>query len=324
MAYTWRRRDATPAAARNTECPRATAERCGSRFTGRRRATSRRSGPTRPARPETPEARHTMSWEFVKVERRGRVAIVRLDRGDGMNPLSLQALRELTEAAQSFAADLETTAIVLTGAGRGFSAGRDLRDPQMSERLGRPMIGRRHLSGAGARLCRAWEELEQFTIAAIEGFAIGGGLALALALDLRVVGAGAHFRAPEIGLGLSMSWGSIPRLINLVGPARAKQILILAQDRVPAADALAWGLAQEVVPDGQALDRAVALAEKAAAMPPVTVRMTKQTVNAIANASSAALIHMDTDQLMLTETTKDFAEGVAAFKERRKADFTGG
>lgn len=264
-----------------------------------------------------------MSWEFVKIERRGRVAVVRLDRGDGMNPLSLQALRELTEAAQSFTTDLETTAIVLTGVGKGFSAGRDLRDPQMAERVSRPMIERRHLSGAGARLCRAWEDLEQFTIAAIEGFAIGGGLALAVALDFRVMGAGAHFRAPEIGLGLSMSWGSIPRLINLVGPARAKQMLILAQQRVSAQDAAAWGLAQEVVPDGTALGRALEIAEQAAAMPPVAVRMTKQTVNAIANASSAALIHMDTDQLMLTETTNDFAEGVAAFKERRKAEFTG-
>lgn len=265
-----------------------------------------------------------MSWEFVKVERRGRVAIVRLDRGDGMNPLSLQALRELTEAAHAFSTDLETTAIVLTGAGKGFSAGRDLRDPQMDERVSKPMIERRHLSGAGARLCRAWEELEQFTIAAVEGFAIGGGLALAAALDFRVMGEGAHFRAPEIGLGISMSWGSIPRLINLVGPARTKQILILAQERISARDALNWGLVQDVVPDGTALDHAVAIAEKAAAMPPVTVRMTKQTVNAIANASAAAHIHMDTDQLMLTETTRDFAEGVAAFKERRKPNFTGG
>lgn len=265
-----------------------------------------------------------MSWEFVTVERRGRVAVVRLDRGGGMNPLSLQALRELTEVAQAFSTDLETTAIVLTGVGRGFSAGRDLRDPLMDERVRLPMIERRHMSGAGARLCRAWEELEQFTIAAIEGFAIGGGLALAVALDFRVMGQGAHFRAPEIGLGISMSWGSIPRLINLVGPARAKQMLILAQDRVSAADAQAWGLVQDVVPDGQALERALEIAEKAAAMPPVTVRMTKQTVNAVTNGGAAAVIHMDTDQLMLTETTRDFAEGVAAFKERRKPDFTGG
>ncbi|MFN4089580.1 MAG: enoyl-CoA hydratase/isomerase family protein [Alphaproteobacteria bacterium] len=265
-----------------------------------------------------------MGGEFVKVERRGRVAVVTLDRGDGMNPLSLQTLEELTEVARSFAADLETTAIVLTGAGRGFSAGRDLRDPRMDERVRLPMIERRHLSGAGARLCRAWEDVEQFTIAAIEGFAIGGGLALALALDFRVMGRGAHFRAPEIALGLSMSWGSIPRLIRLVGPARAKQMLILAQDRVGADDARSWGLVQDVVPDGEALAHALAVAERVAAMPPVTVRMTKQTVNAVVDGGAAALVHMDTDQLMLTETTADFAEGVAAFKERRTPRFTGG
>ena len=261
--------------------------------------------------------------EFVSVERLGRVAIVRFDRGDGLNPLSAQLVAELTETARSFEADLETTAIVLTGAGRGFSAGRDLRDPAIRERAARPMLERRRLAGGGARLCRAWEELEQFTIAAIEGFAIGGGLALAVACDFRVMAEGAHFRAPEIGLGLSMSWGSIPRLVALVGPARTKQILLMASDRVGSAEALAWGLAQDVVPDGQVLQRALAHAERVAAMPPVTVRMTKQSVNAVAHALSGAIAHMDTDQVMLAETGQDFTEGVAAFKERRKPRFTG-
>lgn len=265
-----------------------------------------------------------MAWKYVKIERRGRVAVVRFDRGDGVNPLSIDAIGELTRAARTFEDDLETSAIVLTGTARCFSAGRDLRDPAMDERSGMPMLERRHGTAVGPKLCRAWEDLEQLTIAAIEGFAIGGGMALALACDMRVMGAGAHFRAPEVALGLSMSWGTIPRVVNLVGPARAKQALILAQDRIPAADAREWGLCEEIVPDGRAEARALEIAEKAAAMPPLTVRMTKSAVNAYANALAHASIHMDTDQVVLAGTTEDHREAVAAFREKRTPKFTGG
>ena len=169
-----------------------------------------------------------MAYEFVTIAHTGRVAIVTFDRGNRLNALSLQAIEELTAAALRFADDLETSAIVLrTPAGSGFSAGRDLSDPATENRRDKPMLERRHVAGAGKRLCAAWEGLEQFTVAAVERFAIGGGLALATAFDFRVTGDGAHFRAPEVALGLSMSWGTIPRLVALVGPARAKQILCL-------------------------------------------------------------------------------------------------
>ncbi len=264
-----------------------------------------------------------MSAELVTVERRGRVAIVRFDRGDGLNPMSARLVRELTAAAQGFAEDLETTSVVLAGE-RAFSAGRDLRDPEISARREQPLLARRRAAGMGFRLCKAWEEVEQFTVCAIERFAIGGGLALALACDHRVIGAGAHFRAPEIALGMNMSWGTIPRLVSLVGPARAKQILLQANDRVSAPDALAWGLVEDVAPDGTALDRAAEIAEKVAAMPPVTVRMTKQTVNAVANALAHLASHMDSDQILLAQTMQDHEEAVAAFKEKRTPRFTGG
>ncbi|MCY3980294.1 MAG: enoyl-CoA hydratase/isomerase family protein, partial [Alphaproteobacteria bacterium] len=225
-----------------------------------------------------------MAYDYVSIRREGGVAIVTFDRGNRLNPLSLQAIEELTDVAFGFRDDLEISAVVLrTPDGSGFSAGRDLADPAMALRRDKPMLARRHAAGAGKRLCAAWEELEQFTVAAIEQFAIGGGLALAAAFDLRVIGQGAHFRAPEVALGLSMSWGTIPRLVALVGPARTKQILCLGNDRIEAAEALTWGLAQEVVKDGEAAARACVLAARAAAMPPVPMRMTKTTVNAVAD-----------------------------------------
>lgn len=265
-----------------------------------------------------------MAHEFVTVVREGRVATVTFDRGNRLNSLSLQAIEELTEVALSFTDDLETSAIVLrTPDGSGFSAGRDLSDPALDQRQDKPMLARRHAAGAGKRLCAAWEDLEQFTVAAVERFAIGGGLALAVAFDLRVMGSSAHFRTPEVALGLSMSWGTIPRLVGLVGPARAKQILCLGNDRIEASDALAWGLVQEVVEDGNAARRSLEIAARAASMPPVPLRMTKTTVNAVASALSGASIHMDTEEVMLTELTEDFIEGVSAFRESRPARFRG-
>jgi enoyl-CoA hydratase/carnithine racemase len=95
---------------------------------------------------------------------------------------------------------------------------------------------RRHLK-LGPRLARAWQEMDQITIAAIEGFCIGGGIALAVALDFRVMSRAAHIRIPEIGLGMNMSWQSIPRLLHLMGPARTKQAVILADQRITAEEA---------------------------------------------------------------------------------------
>ena len=92
---------------------------------------------------------------------------------------------------------------------------------------------RRHLK-LGPRLTHAWHEMEQITIGAIEGFCVGGGVALAVALDFRVMGRDAHLRVPEIGLGMNMSWQSIPRMLHLIGPARTKQAVILADQRISA------------------------------------------------------------------------------------------
>jgi enoyl-CoA hydratase len=142
--------------------------------------------------------------DFVTIEKglgpEGRIAVVRFDRGDGINALSPEALRQLTDAARSFEDDGGTSAVVLTGSAKAFSAGFDLKDAEGRSRATMDLGAlRRHLK-LGPRLTRAWQEMEQITIGAIEGFCIGGGVALAVALDFRVMADDAHMRGPRSAL----------------------------------------------------------------------------------------------------------------------------
>jgi enoyl-CoA hydratase len=264
---------------------------------------------------------------FVSIERglgpEGRIAVVRFDRGDGINALSPEALRQLTEAARSFEHDGGTSVVVLAGNAHAFSAGFDLKDAEGRSRQTMD-IGtlRRHLK-LGPRLTRAWQEMEQITIGAIEGFCIGGGVALAVALDFRVMARDAHLRVPEIGLGMNMSWQSIPRMLHLIGPARTKQAVIMADQRISADGAHQWGLVEEVVDPGAAFDAAMAMAAKVAAQPPISVAMTKLTVNRLAHALDDLASHMDVDQFALASLSEDHKEGLAAFLGKRKPRFKG-
>lgn len=264
---------------------------------------------------------------FVTIERglgpEGRVAVMRLDRGDGINALSPAVMRDLRAAARSFEDDLATSVVVLSGSAKAFSAGFDLKDGERRLATADGMGAQRRSIRVGPRLCREWYEMEQVTIAAIEGHCIGGGVALAVALDFRVCGAGAHFRIPEVALGMSMSWGSVPRLLQLMGPARTKQAVILASDRISAGEAERWGLVETVVADGKAETAAMELAGRIALQPPLPVKMTKLTVNRLAGALDDLASHMDLDQFVLTTSTDDSREGTAAFLERRKPRFRG-
>jgi enoyl-CoA hydratase/carnithine racemase len=252
----------------------------------------------------------------------GPVAEVRLHRPGARNALSQSLMRQLTEAARHFAGRTDVQAIVLAGAETYFSAGADLADPERTDGARATRLERRQTARLGPDMCQAWEDLEQVTIAAIEGYCIGGGAALALACDFRIAGAGAYLRLPEIALGMNMSWRSLPRLAALVGPARAKRFAIFCEP-CPADVALAWGMADEVTVAGGALAEARAWAAKVAALPPIPVRMTKEAVNAAAAALSRATSVMDRDQWLLTSETDDFAEGGRAFREKRPPKFKG-
>jgi enoyl-CoA hydratase len=259
--------------------------------------------------------------EFVTIERDGAVATVTMDRGDGRNALSKQLILELTEAAKRFRDDLETQAVILTGKG-AFTAGADLKDPGLDRRGANGLLERRQMVRIGPELCDAWEKIEQVTICAIERYCIGGGAALAASCDFRIMGQGAHMRLPEIPLGMNMSWHAVPRLVSLIGPSRAKQFVIFG-DKVEAGQAREWGLADEIVADGEALSAARRWAQKIAKLPPNAVRMSKQSVNAAANALHHATTYMDADQYALATTSEDYKEAIRAFLEKREPKFTG-
>jgi enoyl-CoA hydratase/carnithine racemase len=136
------------------------------------------------------------------------------------------------------------------------------------------------------------------------------------------MGEGAYMRLPEVPLGMNMSWRTLPKLVALAGPSRAKQYVMFGE----AADAqrcLDWGMADEVVDTGGALAAARRWAKKVAALPPLPVRMTKEAINAIASAGAQASIYMDRDQFLLASRSADYREGVAAFREKRPGKFTG-
>jgi enoyl-CoA hydratase/carnithine racemase len=263
----------------------------------------------------------TKIGEFISIERNGATATVTMDRGDGRNAMSRQLILELTEAARSFADDLETQAVIVTGKG-AFTAGADLKDPGLDRRRAYGLLERRHMTRIGPDLCDAWEKIEQVTICAIEKYCIGGGGALAAACDFRIMGKGSHMRLPEIPLGMNMSWHSVPRIVSLIGPSRAKQFVILGE-RVEAEQALQWGLCDEVVADGEAVAAAHRWAAKVAKLPPNAVRMSKQSVNAAANALHHASTFMDLDQYALATTSEDYREAIKAFLEKREPKFTG-
>ncbi len=247
------------------------------------------------------------TYENVTVTQNGRTAVVRFDRGGSLNAFNQATILELTDVARRFQDDTKTQAVVLAGANNAFSAGIDLKDPDTWSDL-EDDVALRSRFYRGVRLCQAWEDMPQVTIAAMERLSVGAGCAIALACDWRVLGRNAYLYVPEVKIGLNLQWGALPRLITLVGPARAKRITLLCE-KMNAQHALDWGLIDEIADDGATVDVAVKLAEQAASMPAATVRLVKEAVNATAHALHKTAAYADADQSALTRT---FKEGIAA------------
>lgn len=255
------------------------------------------------------------SYNNVTIDKQGPIAVVTFDRHGNRNAFNQETILELTDVARGFHDDLDTHAVVLTGTREAFSAGIDLNERATGAAAMGSDLERRQVYYRGVRLCEAWETMPQITIAAIEGMAVGAGVAIALALDWRVIGAGAFLYVPEVKLGINLQWGALPRLIALVGPARAKRICILCE-RMASEQAHDWGLVEEIAPDGQVVAKALELARLAVSMPAPAVRMVKEAVNATAGALHKATSYADADQSQLTTNFLTARDASTAFVKR--------
>jgi enoyl-CoA hydratase len=261
-------------------------------------------------------------YVFLEITRDGPIATVTLDRPDNLNALNQGLMRELTRAAEAFHDDTETRVVIFTGRGKHFCAGMDLRDRPDSDAGPRTRLDVRRALKLGPALIRAIHEMNAITIAAVNGGALGGGACITTACDFRIGAEGSFVGYPEINLGMNLQWVALPLCVHLVGPARAKRMIMLG-NKESAETLLDWGFYDDVVPADELLDAAKTLAHAYAAQPPMAAQMIKQSINAVSSALDRAIMHMDHDQWLLTASTADYQEGVGAFFEKRPPKFTG-
>ncbi|MFQ5700063.1 MAG: enoyl-CoA hydratase/isomerase family protein [Myxococcota bacterium] len=257
-----------------------------------------------------------MHYETLKLETRGETQIVRLNRPDKLNAFDTKLIGELISVTRELKTDLQTRFVIFTGEGRAFSSGADVGGMGGGSSRIAPEDAARLGQFSGQELLRNLEQLEQITLAAVNGICLGAGVALILACDFRFAAESASFGLPETNIGYFFTWGSTPRLTRIVGPSRAKE-WILTCDRIDASQAGAWGLVDHVVPDDQLLKACEALISRIAANGPVSVRLTKKLVNAYALQGMADLFVCEPELASQITLTGEPRERVRAFLERR-------
>lgn len=248
-------------------------------------------------------------------ETRGAIAILRLNRPQVLNALSSEVMEELSGRLSALDQDEAVRVVVLTGNERAFAAGADIQE----------LAGNTSVTLLQSRQMTRWEAIKKFSkplIAAVAGWALGGGMELVMACDMVVAGDNAQFGQPEIKIGVMPGAGGTQRLTKAVGKARAME-LVLTGRTISAERAYEMGLVNAVVARERVLERALALAETIAAMPPVAVKLAKESVlTALDTPLDVGLMH-ERRNFSLLFSTEDQQEGMAAFLEKRPPEFRG-
>ena len=257
-----------------------------------------------------------MGYETILVEKRNRIAIVTVNRPDKLNALNAQAKADLKAAFEGIRDDSEVDVVILTGAGeKGFVAGTDIKELRLLDEQSGTSF-----SEGGQAVLNTIENLGKPVIAAVNGYALGGGTELALACHIRIASENAKFGQPEVNLGIIPGYGGTQRLARLVGKGRALE-MILGGDQIAAQEALRVGLVNKVVPLPELLKSAEVLALKIVCKGQIAIKFALQAVNATNELPLAAGQTLEADLFGRCCATEDFKEGTTAFLEKRKPGF---
>ncbi len=251
---------------------------------------------------------------YITTEKQGFILTITVDRPKALNALSKDVLNELEAVIDAI--DIDTTrCIIVTGAGeKAFVAGADI-----GAMLALNKAESKTWCLDGNRVFRKLETCPVPSIAAVNGFALGGGCELAMACDIRIASENASFGQPEVTLGIPAGFGGTQRLARLVGPGKAKELLYTAR-RIKAPEALNIGLVNAVVPQADLMDKALEMANRIAKNAPIAVRATKQAVNNGLQTDIDGGINIESDAFAACFETKDQHNAMSAFVEKRDAD----
>lgn len=256
-----------------------------------------------------------MNFELIQLEQKEKVAVLTINRPKALNALNTEVLKELDCALDQLETAAGVDVIIITGQGKAFVAGADIaqmRDLNAEE-------GRK-FGNLGQQIFRKIEKMEKPVIAAVNGFALGGGCELAMSCDMRIASEKAKFGQPEVGLGIIPGFSGTQRLPRLVGVGKAKE-LILTGNMINAEEAERIGLVNKVVKSEDLITEALALANKIAANAPMAVRYANIAINRGIETDIETGIEIEADLFGLCFATKDQKEGMTAFLEKRKAAF---
>jgi len=258
-----------------------------------------------------------MAYENVLLEKEDRIAILSINRPKAMNALNNDTLLEIKSAIVEINEDPAINVVIITGAGKAFVAGADISFMQNLTAMEGRAFG-----ALGAKVFRMIEAIEKPVIAAVNGFALGGGCELAMACDFRIASTAAKFGQPEVGLGITPGFGGTQRLPRLVGSGMAKQMLYTA-DIIDANEALRIGLVNSVVEPEELMEFVKKVAKRILSKAQVAVSLCKSVANEGMQVDIDRSMTIEADAFGLCFATTDQKEGMSAFVEKRKPEFTG-